>query len=964
MKTYRPVVLLCILSILFSCGTDKEEGSIFDSASNNPDGGNSSVDNSAPPTPTTPPTPSTPNVSPTPIASPTSTPEPTTTDVPQPKAVLENVAQNRNTTTISNWLVEAKLIDTPTNYPLGNVSVELKIDGNAFITKNSPPYNWRRSDNNSLGKLREGEHTVELNTLVNGKVTHSATMTLDIKPYTANQHPFLIHRGGEAFYQNMRAKIDKNPWKFMANAAVKRWDNLPPDDIASNFNRFRDFASLYSYNMIAYMMEDKPSNRSKYVNKVGELIEFWDSHALKEIGFTGHAAEVDSATALFNTILALDLMYNDFSRSRRQELERTVEQVVERYRYMRRARNAQKQDIADYQRISTSGIIVLWALYKGDTQLFEKFYYGGKDTFTLSVRDRKNVEVSTIENFTSNIRGYRNHVFGDFIFDDGSWSQSSGYYFARMLGNRMAKSHTIDVLSATGIDNHYRSGIMYKSIEWSATCARTPFSSPTLFGDTLLYTGRTEDQNTFFNKIHQYGSQSLTDMMAWHTSGWPSSFGADNYVRFILDDEYTGNKEIPKSKLYPRSGACLWLKDNSINGLQGVLLSYAEKGGHDHDNTNSISLVGFGEHLLVNSGVEYKNHKRNGEITSGYPGNTPDFKSWAHSSLQNVVLIGDNEVHKKRFGEGLTHGLTGGHIEYGRTSAGDALGNGKHFRSLLLAHPHEDKTGGYFVIVDEISPDKKNDTVNILLQPNSQQKSVVAAKNKEHYVATIDALLQQDKHGDKAPADSSLVANIYYGTSPQTVEIETSFKGGTGKIVKTAALKSAYKADENGWVRSLIAVVPENANKPAPTVTRLDTALGKGIKVNHGAGIIDNILISDGESKFHIQDETLTYKALVASVRKEHNEIISYFVEIGDQLLNESLQNSSYGFTSSKNISVSMNQNTGVIEVIEDNTNLCLYQNAIRAIQLNNVELTATSKGDGYVCSEVHTGKYNIAAVF
>ena len=126
--------------------------------------------------------------------------------------------------------------------------------------------------------------------------------------------------------------------------------------------------------------------------------------------------------------------------------------------------------------------------------------------------------------------------------------------------------------------------------------------------------------------------------------------------------------------------------------LAGVLWNINTKNeSHCHRDANSINIVGFGDHILRNSGYD------------GW--NEPDDSTWKwiHSTAasSNTISLG-NYNHADFRGDGITEGITGYNLEYASGNSGPSIKNGSHIRNLLFVKP-EESVPGNFVLFDEVS---------------------------------------------------------------------------------------------------------------------------------------------------------------------------------------------------------------------------------------------------------------------
>jgi len=555
----------------------------------------------------------------------------------------------------------------------------------------------------------------------------------------SQEHPFLIVK--ESQYPALREKwkSGEQPFKMIRNVSMNRWNNgLKPKEQKNK--HLESIAEVINYNIVAYIVDTSTANKTKYRNRILELINTADTQLsmLKSNG--SHGVYMNGASALFNQIIALDIIYNDISTSQRNKAEANVAKLVNFYEseFHKRA-----WKLADY------GISLLYAIYKNNKKDID--YWKDK---------------------------YDNYLFKKSLTSDGSWGQSPGYVYARIHGSRLAKCGIIDVLQHTGNGDYYNDSRMKSLFEWSNTFAVTPFGSFTKFGDAIN-NGYELNKRTNLFYSNKYGA-TIAGMTQWNNNGtgntiYHTSFQLSNYMVYILRDNKKFKPIMPISKLKKQSGAALWDRTNSREALQGVLYNLKrdtpnnDQFGHTMEDVNSFSIAGYGQHMIMNPGGAYTGKNNQG---SNYPGYTPNNDRWFLSKYQNTVLIGNATTHAERHGNGLVDGLVGGKIEFGTTDAGPAINNGSHLRTLHFIHPEGGKSNGYFVVYDEVKPKKSSDKVNIQFQINTKRNGTKVVKANQEYHSPINSIV----YTNFSAHDKSEKVNLFFASDPK-VSIVDSYKG-------------------------------------------------------------------------------------------------------------------------------------------------------------------------------------------
>ena len=338
----------------------------------------------------------------------------------------------RNISEFTNWRVFFDVNEA------SSFTAKLYINGELYSERKDSLLPWRRSDFPAKGRLGEGSH--EFKVVVNDPDGNEAndTVAIAVAKLEPKQHPFLLFDSQEL--QKLQQKTHPLA-DFVARWRDRRSNDLPTP--TNNGAFFRDFACAFSYLMLAYLKEEDTSKYPAYIDKLEANPQFYITH-------NNHSGHVEAASSLMNNILALDLMYESIEDSRRERMENILADAVN---ILRENVSASKVPglIRAFWPQAKQGALIVWAIYKGDADLFDLFYYGGTDTFDVSGKHLDGQSFS-IKGRKMPVAGFYNTLYNKYMAEDGSWLQSPGYFAARLGGGRVGKSHAMDVIQHVGID--------------------------------------------------------------------------------------------------------------------------------------------------------------------------------------------------------------------------------------------------------------------------------------------------------------------------------------------------------------------------------------------------------------------------------------------------------------------------------------------------------------------------------
>jgi hypothetical protein len=144
-------------------------------------------------------------------------------------------------------------------------------------------------------------------------------------------HPFLVVKPAEI--GALRARATQLPYSAMKTAARNSAAKSLPDDATTDTNiraRALLMSEIMSSAALSYLLEPDATTRQTYRNKIISQMVYWD--ATRNGSLSAHYLRPNppmqswdhmtpTSTAFFQTVLALDVIYNDITPARRQQFE-------------------------------------------------------------------------------------------------------------------------------------------------------------------------------------------------------------------------------------------------------------------------------------------------------------------------------------------------------------------------------------------------------------------------------------------------------------------------------------------------------------------------------------------------------------------------------------------------------------------------------------------------------------------
>ena len=357
--------------------------------------------------------------------------------------------------------------------------------------------------------------------------------------------------------------------------------------------------------------------------------------------------------------------------------------------------------------------------------------------------------------------------------------------------------------------------------------------------------------------------------------------------------------------------------------LAGVLWNInTENESHSHRDANSFNIVGFGDHILRNSGYD------------GWRLPDDSTWNWIHSTAasSNTVSL-DHYNHSDFRGGGITEGITGYGLEYASGNSGPSLKNGSHDRNLLFVKP-EDNVPGYFVLFDEISVRSTISQAHLYLHPNSGTLPVIL-NNNQVYDWTIKS----------CNTNKEIKVKIYLGTEPLQTEIKEGYLASYLPCDRIAGkyMKCTYEPGISGTKTISTLIYPYLAGNNTPSFNRISGPGYSGTQLVFNDQLSDYTFTSEQSGEAIFQE--LKFRAKSVYLRKVNNHILNYFTRKGTKVLFEG--SNRYGFESEDPVSLVCTQNTG--QIISEGTTIRIFYPGIEHIMLDNLIADVIEKGSDWL---------------
>jgi len=721
-------------------------------------------------------------------------------------------------------------------------------------------------------------------------------------------HPFLITK--QADFAGLQAKASGLPWSSWKATAIsdvnsKNYNANTP--IRTKMNTMRE---ILNGGAIAYVVD--PANKNAYKNKVYNTIitgwtDLWDhrNNITNPYYFVPGKESwtwyVPIGSSFFDSVVALDIVYNDLTVTERTNVEFQLDRMEDWIitTYLGGA-------ITSEYSASIRGI---WALYNGD---------------------------AATANTANTV--YKNILVSGLFSSDGIYIDGPRYAMDKFdaVPERHHIAFFMDVLEFNGKNNYYSDPILKKAFEWLYGYAINPKKLYYSFGDTLP--DSTPGALDAVYKAHKFSSLAA-ELGAWANGGLVSK--PSMYV-YVLAQTLPPVKK-PTSKIFSDGGA--WFLENSLsdNALAGVMwnVSNVNTGRqHHHDDVNALDLSAYGERVLRNSGYC---------VPPGWMNTPAECLGYTWDYIHNTAKSGNtvtinNIDHTIKNGGGITEGLIAGLFDYASGYSGNALPNGKHQRNLVFVHPQDGKNG-YWILFDEVT--SGSSPVNVFLHPNSNSSTTISANQEYSWqIAPVTHSANNTK------------VSVFLGTPPASATIFDSISAGltsSGHTYIAEALDSKYNIGPGGKKNIVTVIFPSDATHAKATMSRITGSGYTGASITQGA-IIDYALESSGGSV--ITHNSVKFQGLATWYRATSGNITSYFTRAGRSF--DDGKASRQGFETDHNISIQMKDKIGMVTAVSSG-GVKIYYPEINLVKIDGADAIVLSSGTGWMNINIPSGTHSIA---
>ena len=712
------------------------------------------------------------------------------------------------------------------------------------------------------------------------KQTIFIALSLFFLQYLSGQsHPHIIIKKSE--YDSLRQRSTQWPWSAMKTKAVQTFQAINFEPELNYYDKCSAAFDLAGAAALCYILND--SDRAQFIGKVQDDVADL-LHAIR----TGkesaddpeeHGFSVGPAHAAFMAYITFDIMYDEMDPVVRLAMESDCDYIASNHH--------------------TSWLASKYSI----EAMMELYHHGISNTFI----EKKNL--------------YRDYLSGN-ISDDGVYTTGPGYAISRLfMDGRSQKKIFMDVAEYQGFNEFYSNPKFRNLHEWIYGYAFTPFNRSYTFADSPpmksldAWSVATLRVSRFSDTAQQYA--------AWHLGSLSDTGIVGNILHYILCDHIPLPSQKPVSRIFRNGGA--WLLDSSYHpeSLAGVLWNInTENESHSHRDANSFNIVGFGDHILRNSGYD------------GWRLPDDSTWNWIHSTAasSNTVSL-DHYNHSDFRGGGITEGITGYGLEYASGNSGPSLKNGSHDRNLLFVKP-EDNVPGYFVLFDEISVRSTISQAHLYLHPNSGTLPVIL-NNNQVYDWTIKS----------CNTNKEIKVKIYLGTEPLQTEIKEGYLASYLPCDRIAGkyMKCTYEPGISGTKTISTLIYPYLAGNNTPSFNRISGPGYSGTQLVFNDQLSDYTFTSEQSGEAIFQE--LKFRAKSVYLRKVNNHILNYFTRKGTKVLFEG--SNRYGFESEDPVSLVCTQNTG--QIISEGTTIRIFYPGIEHIMLDNLIADVIEKGSDWL---------------
>jgi len=730
---------------------------------------------------------------------------------------------------------------------------------------------------------------------------------MQLKVWSQKKHPFLI--ASEKNFEEIQKKKTISPFKEMIVYASENIDvKFKPEE-----DPFGPCATLMARLSLLYLTTDKVTEKKEYKKLIIDGIDNWEEF-LPKVGF-GHKSVVWASGALLNTIVALDVVYNDLSKEEIADAEAKLLPVIEWYK------RGKKRDGKFFAwRLARYGVIATWYAYKDD-----------------------------IENLTIWAEKYKSKLLDQSLTSDGSWVHSPGYAFARIINTRNGKSSPIDILQHIGYYDFYEDSKMKGFVNWVNHFAVTPFGYIPKFGENGSFTNYMERSVLHFH-AQKYGKELAENSMYLLEDRLHPKFSNNNilFSYILMPLKRSGSKPITSIAM-PNTGVSLWGGEGGKEALQGILYSQKrenwELGGFHHiaEDVNSLGIHGYGAYLLANVGTSYN---------TGYPGTNPRGGRWTEAWMQNVVTLNNKERHQRKgHGGGLIESMTGDMIEYGITHSAGTLDHALHKRGLFMIHEDEDVKTAYFLVLDNVNFEYHKYDVKVNWQPNTAKGSTKKLNETTFFCPANGNFTTESTDGSEG-------LQLVFVSPSDSLQIKESYKATFRDVVATDNIQASYTPKRKyEQAKALTILYPTDKNHKVPEISQLHQSTMSVANIKHSNKVRDIILEPEIDTTNTFENITFNGSLLFYRRSIDKKPIINAYK--AKHLIIED-KGAEYGFKAQKAISYLLENNKIKLNLLYSTPVRFYYPNA-KKIRVNGKKPNVLEKSSNEVEIKLEEGQHTIS---
>lgn len=836
-------------------------------------------------------------------------------------------------------------------------------------------------------------------------------------PHSSAQqnHPFLLFTPDKI--PQLQALSSQAPYSGMKTDAINSCQNLILES-ASNPCPGTGYSgaiahcvkNIMSSCALAYLTD--PANKNTYLDKVTATLPFWEDILIVQSGAVPGTTRNTSnnyyniaGAALFNTLLTLDVMYQDlaarpgpaaagYPRQFTSQLDYAMFLAEQEYNhfygitnpvydfYLKDGSSTKIYHMPSRHPPAQEAILIIYKIFTGT------FNPQDSDSQALLFGGMLNNGYPDLDGDGKNIGGYLPETAARIGYS-GVYTEGPSYAMAGWSSDRDERAYLIDVLEATGLDEQfgvdfYTNPRWQNFFEWLYGYATTPFGMHVSFGDTYAYRMITDliGFGAYIAKSPRINSAGKFSEAAGAYAQWKSR-GLNpegRLLSYVLLEPGT-QAGTPTSRIFENGGAFFLSEPVNDNSLYAALwnVKEPEEGSpvfHIRKDVNAIYLAAYGAPMLMNGGFcgssspagpdsclgQY--HNDSGSLVnfptrfSGqYLGDRAVSNNTAMINYSNNygldavnALVPDQDGHGTKFGSGILEGFTGYGLDYAAGSTRYQIGSetknflpdGEQLRSLLLIQPTA-ATKGYFVVFDELTGVNQG-PVHLVFHPNARSRTAIT--NLTEYEITL---------GRQVLADASTRLNLFFATPPSAVEFTRGIIASASNIGAYVPeyFFNTYPLGPSGRKQIATILFPHNNANPKPPISRLSGSNFTGARLDHPGGIQDFILESSGVTDFSVSG--ITGRGKAQYFRLHNLSLNAYFVRQGQFLQNNVTPPT--GFTANQNISLYLNGTQG--NIVSPGTQVTFRYPGITGLRLNGQNVSGSSSNHTFTAN-IPSGTYRL----